>query len=177
MSAATSRVMKASPMPRARINVSWPSRTFLSWPMMLDERGGVGRLAARHVGDAGRQAGGGEVRRDAPRRRRRRAEPSSSRQPERQADADGHRLAVQQPVGIAGPGLQRMAEGVAQVEQHAVAGLGLVAGDDVGLALHADGDGVGQRRRVLREAPPASCCSSQSKKAASPSRPYLAASA
>ena len=133
--AGTSRVMKASPMPRARISVSLPSRTFLSCPMIAQQRGGVGRLVAGDIGDAGRQAEGGEVRLDAGH-----AVVADERQllgqPERQADADGDGLAVQQPVGEAGPGLQRVAEGVAEVEQHALARLGLVAGDDAGLAAH-----------------------------------------
>ena len=116
----------------------------------LEEGCGIGRLAARDVRDASRQAEGGEVRLDAGH-----AvvadEPQLLGQPERQADADGDGFAVQQPVGEAGPRLERMAERVAEVEQHALARFRLVAGDDAGLALHGDGDGVGQRRRVPGE--------------------------
>ena len=114
-------------------------------------------LVLAHDGRGGRRRQGRarrEYRRCASAGRRRRVARSTraaSRRPgpagseaEGQADADGDGLAVQQPVGEAGPGLQRVAEGVAEVEQHAVAGLGLVAGDDGGLARHADGHGVRQ---------------------------------
>ena len=83
---------------------------------------------------------------------------------------------MQQPVGEAGGGLERVAEGVAEIEQRALAGFALVARDDAGLGAAADGDGV-----LARRLPPAntSCqfASSQEKNAASPSRPYLATSA
>ncbi len=46
------------------------------------------------------------------------------------------------PIGEAGRRLEGMAEGVAEVEQHAVAGLALVAGDDRGLGAAAHRDGV-----------------------------------
>ena len=86
------------------------------------------------------------------------------------------RLAVQQPVGEAGGRLERMAEGVAEIEQHAVAGLALVARDDRGLGAAAHRDGV-----LARMAPPANrsrqLASSQAKKAASPSSPYFTTSA
>ena len=125
--------------------------------------------------DARRQADGGEVRLDA-------ADcgivdqPLLAAEAEGEADADGHGLSVQQPLRVAGPGLERVAERVAEVQEHAVAGLRLVARDDLGLALDAGAD-----TSVASAA--ASCantarqfCSSQAKKAASPSRPYLAAS-
>ena len=89
----------------------------------------------------------------------------------------GDRLAVQQPVGEAGRRLERVAEGVAEIEQRALAGLALVARDDRGLGAAAHGDGVLARAPV----PPANTsrqlASSQAKNAASPIRPYLATSA
>ena len=96
---------------------------------------------------------------------------------ERQRHAERDRLAVQQPAGKAGGGFQRVAEGVAEIEQRALAGLALVARDDARLAAAADRDGVLARA----DCPPAntSCqfASSQAKNAASPSSPYLATSA
>ena len=100
----------------------------------------------------------------------RRAENSNG---ERHAEPD--RLAVQQPVGEAGRRLERVAEGVAEIEQRAVAGLALVARDDRGLGAAAHRDGVFAR------GPPANrsrqLASSHSKNAASPSRPYFTTSA
>ena len=52
------------------------------------------------------------------------------RELERQRHAERDRLAVQQPVGEAGGGFERVAEGVAEIEQRALAGLALVARDD-----------------------------------------------
>ena len=49
---------------------------------------------------------------------------------------------MQQPVGEAGRRLQRVAEGMAEIEQHALAGLALVARDDPGLGAAAHRDGV-----------------------------------
>ena len=51
-------------------------------------------------------------------------------------------LAMEQPVGKTGRGLQRMAEGVAEIEQRALAGLALVARHDRGLGAAGGGDGV-----------------------------------
>src|SRR5450759_5025758 len=61
---------------------------------------------------------------------------------ERQRRAERNRLAVQQPAGEAGAGLQRVTEGVAEIEQRALAGFALVARHDAGLAAAADRDGV-----------------------------------
>jgi hypothetical protein len=79
-----------------------------------------------------------------------RAQPQPRRQLEGQRAADGHALAMQQPVGIARRGLQRVAEGVAEVQKRTVALLGLVAGHDVGLHLHRPADRLGAQRRVAR---------------------------
>ena len=82
---------------------------------------------------------------------------------------------MQQPVGEAGGGLQRMAEGVAEIEQRALAGLALVARHDRGLGAAGGRDGVfargaaGEDLGVVGFEP--------AKNAASPSRPYLATSA
>ena len=61
----------------------------------------------------------------------------------RQHHADGDALAMEQAVGKAGRRFQRMAEGVAEIEQRALAGLALVAGDDRGLGA------AGGRDRML----------------------------
>jgi UDP-N-acetyl-D-mannosaminuronic acid transferase (WecB/TagA/CpsF family) len=49
---------------------------------------------------------------------------------------------VQQPVGKASGGFERMAEGVAEIEQRAVPGFSLVARNDAGFAATADSDGM-----------------------------------
>ena len=77
----------------------------------------------------GGQADGGEMAFDA-RRIVRRAEAEARRKVEGHHHADGHGLAMQQLVCIAAFGLQRMAEGVAEIEQRAGAGLALVLADD-----------------------------------------------
>ena len=93
------------------------------------------------------------------RRRLRRTEAESRREIEGEPHADGHRLAMQQRVAEAALGLERMAEGVAEIEQRALAGLALVGGDDRGLggaaAQHRLVPRVGvageqRRRRALR---------------------------
>ena len=68
----------------------------------------------------------------------------------RQHHADGDALAVEQAVGEAGRRLQRMAEGVAEIEQRALAGLALVARDDRGLGAAGRRDGVLARRAAGR---------------------------
>ena len=49
---------------------------------------------------------------------------------------------MEQPVGKTGRRFQRMAKGVAEIEQRALAGLALVAGDDRGLRAAGGGDGM-----------------------------------
>ena len=68
--------------------------------------------------------------------------PSCGGEFRRQHHADGDALAMEQPVGKAGRGLQRMAEGVAEIEQRALAGLALVARHDRRLGAAGGGDGV-----------------------------------
>ena len=114
----TSRATKAWPMPRVRMKVSLPRATFLSWRDVLHQRVGrhrrspgmsairVGRpTSARWAATRVASSGGRE------------AEPGRELEGEHHADRD--RLAVEQAVGIAGGGLERVAEGVAEVEQRA----------------------------------------------------------
>jgi hypothetical protein len=110
--------------------------------------------AARHVGELGRQADGlqmgghalGGIGR---------AEPKLRREAEGLAHADGHRLAMDEAGAVvARGGLQRMAEGVAEIEQGAVAGLGLVASDDGRLGAAGGGDGVDAVAAALEDAAP-----------------------
>ena len=107
-----------------------------------------------------------------------RDQPAPGGELERQRHAEPDRLAVQQPVGKAGRGLERMSEGVAEVEQHAVAGLALVARDDRGLGLHAFQNGIfARRRRLPRAGPPANTsrqlASSHSKKCSVAKQPVF----
>ena len=95
---------------------------------------------------------------------------------ERQHHAESHRLAMQQTPGEAGAGFQRVAEGVAEIEQRALAGLALVARHDAGLAAAAHRDGLFARRRRRRTLL-ASSLPARRKRPASPSSPYLATSA
>jgi hypothetical protein len=60
--------------------------------------------------------------------------------------ADGHAFAVEQAVRKACRGFERMAEGVAEIEQRPLARLALVAHHDRGLCAAACGDGVLARR-------------------------------
>ena len=72
-----------------------------------------------------------------------RAEPEPDREAEGEAHPDRHRLAMDEPGGVvAGHALERVREGVAEVEQRPLAVLALVADDDRGLRPAALGDGV-----------------------------------
>ncbi len=53
---------------------------------------------------------------------------------------------MEQPVGKAGRGLQRMAEGMTEIEQRAFAGLALVARHDRSFSAARGGDSVFARR-------------------------------
>ena len=59
-----------------------------------------------------------------------------------QRHSQRHRLAVQQPVGKAAAGFERMTEGVAEIEQRTLAGFALVARNDAGLATATHRNGV-----------------------------------
>src|SRR4030095_1836519 len=56
--------------------------------------------------------------------------------------ADGNAFAMEQPLGEAGRGFQRVTKGVAEIEQRPLAGLALVARDDRGLGAAGGGNGV-----------------------------------
>ena len=58
-------------------------------------------------------------------------------------------FAVIEPVGKSSRRFQRVAEGVAEIEQRALAGLAFVAGDDGRLGAATGGDGVLARRAAL----------------------------
>ncbi len=81
---------------------------------------------------------------------RRPSQPSATRRASRERHADADGFAVQ-PALVAADGLERVAEGVARVQQRAAALLAFVLGDDGGLDLAAAPNRVGQRRGV--EAP------------------------
>ena len=105
------------------------------------------------------------------------AEPQRGGEAEGERLARGHRLAVQQRLAVAGLGLQRVAEGVAEVSSARRPCSRLVLGDDLRLHLHGTRDGVGEGLRLARQHLARRCASSHSKKAKSPSRPYLITSA
>jgi hypothetical protein len=92
----------------------------------------------------------------------RRAQPALDREGEGQPHTDRDRLAMQQPVGIAGERFERMAEGVAEIEQRAGAGLFPL---------------VGRRAPPGAEKISLQLCSSQAKNGASPISPYFTTSA
>ena len=56
-----------------------------------------------------------------------------------------------QPGAVPGPGLDGVAEGVAEIEQRALARLALVGGDDARLQLAAAPHGVGEGRAIARQ--------------------------
>ena len=126
-------------MPLARMKVSAPRLTFLSWAMAcISVSAAIGSpgMSAMRVGrpTAARWAATRRV-------SSWRDQAAPGREGEGEHHADRHRLAVEQAVGIAGGGFQRVAEGVAEIEQGAGAALlALVGGDDCGLAAAGDGD-------------------------------------
>ena len=71
------------------------------------------------------------------------AQAKALRETQRQREADGHAFAMHETGAVVvDEALEGVAEGVAEVEQRAVALLGLVARDDGGLALAAHRDGA-----------------------------------
>src|SRR3990172_7141094 len=104
--------MKAWPMPRARMNVSLP-------PGFAPELVELGKFR--------RHSGGGEMA-AYPGRVLGRTEAEAGGEIESERDADGDGLAVQQRLAVAGFRLQRVAEGVAEVEQRAFAFFRFVVG-------------------------------------------------
>ena len=174
-SGSTSLAMKLRPIPRVKMKVSRPRLTFLSCVMAARRRRPSRRRPGRGTGAS---AGPTSARWAATRegsscaQRPRRAENScASTMPMRDA------LAMNQPRRIvARDGLQGMPEGVAEIEQRAVARLRLVA-----RARSPPWRGRRRRRRGrARGRPPAparQCASSQRKKGSSSIRPYFATSA
>ena len=73
---------------------------------------------------------------------RRRNHVQTGREFRSQNHADSNALAMKQPVGETGSGFQRMAKGMSEIEQRAVAGLALVARHDRRLGAATGGDGV-----------------------------------
>ena len=59
-----------------------------------------------------------------------------------QHHADGDAFAMEEPVGEAGRGFQRVTKGMAEIEQRALADLALVARDDRGLGAAGGGNRV-----------------------------------
>ena len=151
----TSRLTKALPMPRARMKVSLPRLGLLVAAHVLDQPGGVpvAAVVAADRAQPHRQADGAEMAAHALGiGRRAKAEPRRKVEGHRHAGAD--RLAVQQVAAEAGLGLQRMAEGVAEIEQRAqVGGLALVGRHDARLGQAALLDGVGPLGRRRPTAP------------------------
>ena len=120
-SAAMPGAMKPCPMPRARMKVSAPPFTFLSWPHGVEKLvdGAGSRPGPRRGASAGRRP-----RRWASTRSASAAgqSPRDGGEAEGEAQSDGDGLAMDEPAGIVGRDpLERMAEGVAEVEERAVA--------------------------------------------------------
>ena len=125
---------KLWPMPRARMKVSAPAFTFLSCAMASSSASARRRSRPGHRASA---VGRPTVREMAPRPAPR---PAAGQSPSRAEKRKARhrpmatRLAMDEPGGVvAGDALERVAEGVAEVEQRAVAVLALVAHDDGGL--------------------------------------------
>ena len=173
----TSLATKASPMPRARMKVSAPPSAFLSWRHVGDQARRRRTGAPATSVQPGRQAGGG----DGPARRA--SASSAGHRPERGGEAEGQGAAgataspCSRAVAVAGLGLQRVAEGVAEVEQGAAARLASRPRRRSRPSSPPSGRRRGPGPRARAPAPPAPLASSQSKKARSPSRPYLITSA
>ena len=165
------------------MNVSIPRFTFLSCAISAISASASGKTAG-DVFRPRRQPDLGQVA-DRPRGFGGRQEAEPGREFEGERHAGGDRLAMQQAVGKAAGRLQRVAESVAEIKKRPVAGLALVARHDRGLGAAAHRDGVLARPApevlLAEDLPPANTsrqlASSQEKKAASPSRPYLATSA
>ncbi len=138
--------MKLCPMSRARMKVSAPRLTFLSWAMAFEDFVDVARLGRQSLRDARRQADGAQMRLD-PLGGLRRTETFARGKAEGAGHADRHALAMDEAGRIVADDLfQRVTKGVAEVEQRAIALLGLVAGDHRRLGLAGDRDGVLQLR-------------------------------
>ena len=136
-------------MPRASRKGRVPASIFLSCSICATSVCAAG-LDARRSEAVGQPDA--RKMRDDPLRVLGRASPSAGRIIERQRHAGGDRLAVEQLLGKAGLRLQRMAEGVAEIEQRALAArFALVLGDDPRLGGDRMGDRVDARAGIARE--------------------------
>ena len=140
---------KAWPMPRTRMNVSVPRLPFLSCAIRSINVSTAGTPPGTSF-TMGRQADRRKMR-GCPCGFGRRDEPLLGGEFEGQRHSQRHRLAVQQPVGKAAAGFERMPEGVAEIEQRALAGFALVARNDAGLGAAADRNGVLARRTASED--------------------------
>ena len=140
-------------MPRARMKASLPRLGLLVAAHVVDQAGGVPAppVVAADRAQPHRQADGAEMTAHAPGIGGR-AEAEAGRQVEGHRHARAHRLAVQQVGAEAGLGLERVAEGMAEIEQGAqVGGLALVGRHDARLGEAALLDGVGALGGIARQ--------------------------
>ena len=146
--------MKLCPMPRARMKVSAPPFTFLSCAM-ASSKSIDGAAAARHIvrgASAGRRPSRCASTRSASVAG---AEPEEGGEAEGEGEADGDALAMDEPGGIVSrDALERVAEGVAEIEQRAVAVLALVAHHHGGLGAAALRHGLVALRAAGEDALP-----------------------
>src|SRR6202000_2788674 len=80
--------------------------------------------------------------------------PSPCRELKGERHAEPDRFAMKQAVGKSRRRLEGMPEGVAEIEQHAVAGLTLLPGDNRSLSAATDGDGVPPSRPAREDVAP-----------------------
>ena len=131
---------------RTRMKVSLPRLTFLSCAIRSIRRSASGRCA-RNLRDAGRQSGRRQMANDPLGVRRLPMRPRRAENSKASAMPSATPSPCAQAIGEAGGGLERMAEGVAEIEQRPLAGLALVARDD--RRLHA----AAHRDRMLARRP------------------------
>ena len=130
-------------MPRVRMKVELAAPDFLVLRDEIDQASASG--SRPEVETCGRQAHRRKMARDALDL----AAGSSRAAPriERRAPCRWRSPRREQPVGKTGRSLERVAEGMPEIEQRTVAGFALVAADDRSLHAAAHGDGVLARRR------------------------------
>ena len=145
----TSFAITARPMASSRMKVSLPRLTFLSCAISAISASASVKpflVKACDILQMGRQTDRSKVTFDA-RGVCLRDHAELCGKFRRQHHADRDALAVEQAVGEAGCRLQRMAKGVTEIEQRALAGFALVARHDRGLGA------AGGRDRVLARSP------------------------
>ena len=143
----------ARPTASSRMKVSLPRLTFLSCAISAISASASASPSwakPRDVLQMGRQADRGKVALDA-RGIRLRDHAELRGKFRRQHHADGNALAVEQAIGKAGRRFQRMAKGVAEIEQRALAGLALVARHDRRLGAAGGRDRVLARRTAGKD--------------------------